>query len=55
MNFDKIPTVAWHGLTGNQINEKGFLPQIEQHLIMLTGLHGKQKAAEYLLYLKGLV
>ena len=52
---DKISTAEWHGLTWNQINEKGFLPQIEKHLIMLTGLHGKQKAAEYLLYLKGLV
>ena len=55
MNFDKIPTVAWHGLTWKRIEEKGFLPQIEQHLIKLTGMHGKEKAAEYLLYLKGLV
>ena len=54
MNFDKIPTVMWYGLTWKQIEEKGFFPQIDQHLIKLTGMHGKEKAAEYLRYLKGL-
>ena len=52
MDFDKLPTVAWYGLTWKQIEEKGFMSQIENHLIELTELHGKDKAVEYLLFLK---
>lgn len=52
MNFDKIPTVPWYGLSWKQIEEKGFIPQIEAHLVKLTRMHGKSKAAQYLLYLR---
>lgn len=45
MNFDKIPTMAWYGLTWKQIEERGFLPKIEQHLIELTKLRGKDKGS----------
>ena len=51
---DKIDVVAWYGLTWKQIEEKGFMPQIEQHLIKLTRMRGKQKAQEYLRYLQEL-
>ena len=51
---DSPDRIAWYGLTWKQIEEKGFMPQIEQHLIMLTGMHGKEKAVEYMRYLKGL-
>ena len=54
MYFDKLPTVAWYGLTWKQIEERGFMSQIENHLIELTKLRGKEKAVEYLRYLKGL-
>ncbi len=52
MDFDKLPTVAWYGLTWKQIEERGFMSQIENHLIELTKMRGKEKAAEYLLFLQ---
>ena len=52
MIADKIPTVPWYGLSWKLIEEKGFMSQIENHLVKLTKMHGKNKATEYLKYLK---
>lgn len=44
--------VPWGGLTWKEINEQGFIPQIEAHLVELTKLRGKERAEGYLNYLK---
>lgn len=44
--------VPWCYLSWKQIEEQGFMPQIENHLIELTRQRGKEKADEYLHYLK---
>lgn len=48
------PEIPWYGLSWDQIQKKGFIPQIEKHLIELTRMHGKERSAEYLRHLKGL-
>jgi len=44
--------VPWVGLTWVQIQERGFTPAIEKHLVELTALKGKDAAGEYLKFLK---
>lgn len=47
-----IDTVPWYGLSWRRIQEKGFMPQIEQHLVELTAMHGEERAKGYLHYLQ---
>lgn len=52
---DTIPranVVPWYGKTWSEINDQGYMPQLEQHLIELTKQKGKQRAEEYVKYLK---
>lgn len=44
--------VPWMGKTWKQIEAEGFIPQIEKHLIELTKEKGRERAAEYLNFLK---
>lgn len=44
--------VVWCGLSWQEIQDQGFMPQIEQHLVELTKKKGKDKAADYLKFLK---
>lgn len=47
-----IEKVPWYGLSWNEIEKQGFIPQIEQHLVELTKKNGKQSAQRYLNYLQ---
>lgn len=47
-NRNKVP---WAGKTWAEI-ERHHMGQLEQHLVELTALKGKERAAEYLRYLK---
>ena len=44
--------VPWFGLTWQQIQEQGYMPAIEKHLVELTELRGKERAQGYLLFLQ---
>jgi len=44
--------VPWSGMSWNKIQAEGLVPAIEQHLVELTKIKGKEYAAGYLLYLK---
>ena len=47
-----VNVVPWYGLSWKEIEEQGFIPQIEKHLEKLEMMHGKERADGYLLYLK---
>lgn len=47
-----VNVVPWCGLTWQQIQDQGFTAKIEQHLVELTRLKGKEHAEGYLRYLK---
>lgn len=49
---ERTDIVAWSGMSWKEIESKGFMPQVEQHLIDLTKEKGKGAAADYLHYLK---
>lgn len=50
----KVGVVPWHGKSWQEI-KAGYMPQLEQHLIELEAEKGKDRADQYLNYLKGLV
>ena len=49
-----VNIVPWYGKTWSEIKDQGYMPQLEQHLIELTAAKGKERAEDYVKYLKNM-
>lgn len=45
-------SVPWAYMSWKQIEDRGFMPKVEEHLAQITREHGEQRADEYLHFLK---